>query len=221
MTLVLLQDVLKPEELTQLRTLCAQPGAFVDGKRTAGYAAREVKTNLQLPAGPRLEAARKIAAAALRRHEGFQSAALPRRLVRLMVNRYGEGMEYGPHVDDAVMGEVRTDLSFTLFLSDPETYDGGELTLIEKSRETPVKLPAGHAVLYSTGAVHRVAAVTRGERLAVVGWVRSLIRRADQREIVADLGEAMRALHRQDGKSALYDVLSKSRSNLLRMWAED
>jgi len=221
MTLILLRQVLTAEEVGQLRTLAEEEDAFVDGAATAGYAAKLVKNNLQFPSGPRLDAARNIVEPALARHDHFQAGALPKRLVKFMVSRYSDGMAYGAHVDDAIMAGVRNDLSFTLFLNPPESYDGGELVITDMSSETPVKLPAGDAVLYSTGALHRVAPVTRGERLCALGWVRSMVRRADQREILLSLGTAQRQIFNQEGKSPLYDNLAKARANLLRMWAED
>jgi len=124
-------------------------------------------------------------------------------------------------VDDAIMGGARSDLSFTLFLADPESYEGGELALQDSSGETEIKLSAGDAALYPTGALHQVKPVSGGERLAVVGWVRSYVRRADQREILFDLSLTLNALNARDGKSAEVDRLMKTRTNLLRQWAED
>jgi PKHD-type hydroxylase len=119
------------------------------------------------------------------------------------------------------MGGARSDLSFTLFLADPESYEGGELALQDSSGETEIKLSAGDAVLYPTGALHQVKPVTSGERLAVVGWVRSFVRRADQRDILFDLSLTLNALLARDGKSAEVDRLMKTRTNLLRQWADD
>jgi len=225
MTLMLLRQVLSAEEIGQLRALAAESddtdAAFVDGGGTAGYAAKLVKKNLQMASGPRLDAARRIIEPALARHDPFQAGALPKRLVGVMVSLYREGMEYGAHVDDAIMSGVRNDLSFTIFLNPPESYEGGELVITDQSAETPVKLPAGDAVLYSTGALHRVAPVKRGERLCAVGWVRSMVRRPDQRELLMNLASAQKRIFDQEGKTALYDMVAKSRANLLRMWAED
>src|SRR5690606_38146549 len=147
--------------------------------------------------------------------------AQPKTITRIIVNRYGPGMEYGAHVDDALQGGRRADLSFTLFLSDPADYDGGELILEDPDGQIEVKLGAGDAVLYSTGSLHRVAPVTRGTRLAVAGWVRSLVRRADQRDILFDLDLAARALFEASGKTPAFDRVMKVRANLLRMWADD
>ena len=137
-----------------------------------------------------------------------------------MFNRYGAGETYGMHVDDPVMGEgearIRTDLSFTLFLSDPESYEGGALVIDGLDGEREVKLPAGSMLIYATGQLHRVVPVTAGERLACVGWVQSLIRRDDQRELLFDLARVRGAMAR--GEARL--LLDKSLAQLIRMWGE-
>jgi len=119
------------------------------------------------------------------------------------------------------MDGMRTDVSFTLFLSEPESYDGGELVIESASGEDAVKLEPGNLVAYPSTALHHVAPVTRGERLAAVGWARSFVRDAARRELLFDLDTARRAMFTREGKSAEYDLLSKSLANLLRMWVED
>jgi PKHD-type hydroxylase len=119
------------------------------------------------------------------------------------------------------MDGMRTDVSFTLFLSDPTSYDGGELTIESAAGEETFKVDAGTLVAYSATSLHRVADVTRGARLAAVGWARSFVRDAAQRELLFDLDAARRQLFARDGKSAEFDLVSKSLANLLRMWAED
>lgn len=219
--LLRLQNVCTKEEVTALRDIIARSGQFADGKATAGRAARAVKENEQLEQGAQIDIVRKNVRTALERHPLFSAFAQPKAITRILVSRYGPGMSYGTHVDEALMGGRRTDLSFTLFLSEPDAYEGGELVMEDMGGSTAIKLAPGDAVIYPTGALHRVAEVTGGERLAVVGWVRSLIRRSDQREILFDLEIASRAVFEREGKSALYDTLAKSRSNLMRMWAED
>ncbi len=194
--------------------------AFADGAASAGRYAREVKANDQAAASPGREAIFAKVTEALQHNELFTLAARPARITPLILSRYRQGQTYGLHVDDALMQGLRTDISFTLFLSDPETYDGGELVIEDGFEARAVKLPAGSLMLYPSTALHRVAPVTRGERLAVVGWVQSRIRRAEQREILFDLERAVRDVHGRDGKSELFDLLAKSRSNLLRMWAD-
>ena len=216
-----LAQVLNAEEIELIRDLAADRADFVDGAATAGAAARAVKANRQMKPGPKADQIKRLCERALSRHTVFKAAAQPKRVLRTLVSLYGPGETYGVHVDDAIMGGVRSDLSFTLFLADPGDYEGGELALQDSSGETRVKLDAGDAVLYPTGALHQVTPVERGERLACVGWVRSLVRRADQREILFDLTQTVTALHARDGKSAEVDTLMKTRANLLRQWAED
>jgi PKHD-type hydroxylase len=130
-------------------------------------------------------------------------------------------MQYGTHMDNAIMDDMRVDMPLTLFLSDPSTYDGGELVVDFSTGERSIKLPAGSGVLYATTALHRVAEVTRGERLAVVTWIRSLVRDPAKREILLDLKTAQRRLTILVGKTREIDLLGKSYTNLLRRWCED
>lgn len=213
-----LSAVLAPAEARALREL-AETLPFGDGARTAGIYARAVKANDQAEPSDGLEAIRARVMAALAAHEVFPVAARPARITPLILSRYRQGQTYGSHVDDALMGGLRTDLSFTLFLSDPESYDGGDLVIEDTFEGRSVKLSAGDMILYPSGTLHHVATVTRGTRLAVVGWVESHIRDAGQREILFDLERSLRAVHAQEGKSAVFDMLVKTRSNLLRMWA--
>jgi PKHD-type hydroxylase len=130
-------------------------------------------------------------------------------------------MEYGSHVDDAIMQGMRTDVSFTLFLSDPDSYDGGALIIQTPAGEDAVKLPAGSLVAYPSTTLHRVEPLSRGTRLAAVGWARSYVRDAAQRELLFELNTVRQSLFKQSGKTPDFDLLSKTSTNLLRMWAED
>ena len=196
---------------------------FVDGRATAGWSARLVKNNLQAPshADPSIAALRDTIAAKILANQLFRMAARPKALTPLILSRYEPGMAYGTHIDDAIMRDMRTDVSFTLFLSDPASYDGGELVIETTGGEDDVKLPAGSLVAYPSTTLHRVAPVTRGARLAAVGWVRSYIRDAARRELLFDLDTVRNALFVREGKTAELDLLSKTSANLLRMWAED
>ena len=192
---------------------------FADGAATAGAMARRVKANDQAAASPERDALLAKIAATLSAHPVFLSAARPHRISPLIVSRYREGQTYGLHVDDAIMGGLRTDLSFTLFLSEPESYDGGALVIEDGFEARAVKLGAGEMILYPSTTLHRVEPVTRGTRLAVVGWVQSLVRDAGRREILFDLDRSVGDLRAAGATDAL-DRLARTRSNLLRMWAE-
>lgn len=216
-----LSGILSAEKAAALRDLLDDPAVFADGRATAGWAARQVKNNEQVAPGARAETLGRTVEAALQANEVFNAYARPKAFVRTQFSRYTPGMAYGTHVDDALMGGVRTDLSFTLFLSDPHSYSGGELVIETEAGETAVKMAPGAAVIYPTGALHRVDPVSEGVRLAAVGWVRSYVRRADRRDILFDLDIATRTIAETDGKNAVYDRLAKTKANLMRMWAED
>lgn len=195
---------------------------FVDGRETAGFAARLVKDNQQVKASDHsLDAVRKLVADRILSNDVFRMAARPKALTPLLFSRYEPGMKYGSHVDDALMQGLRTDVSFTLFLDEPDSYDGGELIIETAAGEDAIKLPAGSLIAYPSTSLHRVAEVMRGQRNVVVGWARSFIRDSAQRELLFDLDTARRQIFNRDGKSAEFDLISKSLANLLRMWAED
>lgn len=217
--LIAIEQILSPAELAAIRSAAAEM-PFGDGKASAGRYAREVKANDQAAPSDALEAIRARVGSALAAHPVFHSAARPKALTPLILSRYRAGQTYGFHVDDAMMGGLRTDLSFTLFLSEPESYDGGALVIEDTFEPRGIKLAAGSLILYPSTALHRVDPVSRGERLAIVGWVQSLVRDAGQREILFDLDRSIASLHARDGKSEVFDLLTKSRSNLIRMWSE-
>jgi PKHD-type hydroxylase len=218
---IVIGNVLSAEEVETVRAALAR-ARFVDGRATAGFAARQVKNNRQAEGSDRsLATVRALVAERILGNEVFRLAVRPKALSALLLSRYETGMRYGSHVDDALMGGMRTDVSFTLFLSDPESYEGGELTIESAAGEEAFKLAAGALVAYSATSLHRVADVTRGERLAAVGWARSFIRDGARRELLFDLDTARRQLFAREGKSAELDLISKSLANLLRMWVED
>lgn len=196
---------------------------FVDGGTTAGKFARTVKNNQQLEPGPETEKLQQKILEAVRANLTFEMAARPKIIKPPLVARYEPGMEYGTHVDNALMSgrpPIRSDMSFTLFLEDPDTYDGGELVIEGMLGDQEIKLPPGALVLYPTSALHHVAPVTRGQRLVAVSWVQSLVRDPARRELLFDLETARRDLFDKHGKCAEFDLVSKSFHNLLRMWAE-
>ncbi|MGD1855091.1 MAG: Fe2+-dependent dioxygenase [Leptolyngbyaceae cyanobacterium] len=211
-------DVLSADELGQIQTELAT-AEFVDGKPTAGWYAKQVKNNQQLSrdTSTSLEATVK---AALGRHPLFQVAVRPKQIHSLRFSRYDVGMSYGTHADNAMMSGYRADVSFTLFLSEPTAYEGGELVIEGADDEQAYQLAAGSALVYPSSTLHRVNPVTQGQRLVVVGWVQSLIRDPAQRELLFDIDTARRSLFAQYGKTAEFDLLSKSVSNLLRRWVD-
>lgn len=214
-----IEGVLNGAEAQVLREAAAGL-AFRDGAATAGPMAGTVKDNAQAAPGPELDAILAKVEVALRGNDLFTVAARPRALAGLLLSRYRPGQSYGAHVDDALMAAGRADVSFTLFLSPPEDYDGGALVIEDGLEARAVRLGAGDLLLYPATTLHRVEPVTRGERLAVVGWAESLIRDAGRRELLFDLERVLRHLHDSEGKSEAVDLLARSRSNLLRMWAE-
>jgi len=220
---IILQGVLAPDDIARVRTeLGATP--FADGKRTAGAAARGVKNNLQADgADPKVQALERFVVDALRRHPLFEFAARPARLTRLLFSRYEPGMTYGAHTDDALMGagedKLRTDLAFTLFLEEPSAYEGGALTIDSPLGEQEIKLDAGDAILYPAGSIHFVAPVSKGVRLAAVGWIESFVADAGKREILFDLSVTRDRLAAAGVARDELLTLDKSISNLLRRWA--
>ena len=209
-------DLLTAAEVAAIEQ-AARTMPFGDGRATAGRYAQAVKANDQASPSPALDALNEKISRALTGHPVFASAVRPRVMTRLILSRYGLGQTYGSHVDDALMQGLRTDVSFTLFLSDPATYDGGELIVQETLEDRAIRLTPGSLVVYPSTSLHRVAPVTRGTRLAVVGWAQSWVRSAEQREILFDLDRSITALDQGE----LRETLLKTRSNLLRMWAAD
>ncbi len=221
--LVCIPEVLDWTELKKIRAAIAE-GSFEDGRRTAGRRAKRVKNNLQLSKGDgRADEIKATILAALRRNPTFRRVAIPRTIRPPLISRYREGMSYGLHVDDALMGTTRkerSDLSVTVAINDPGEYDGGELVIHGSLGEQEVKLPAGTAVVYPSCYLHRVAPVTRGERLAAVTWVQSYVREAAKREVLHDLELIREKLTQAAPDTEEADLAAKTYANLLRMWSE-
>ena len=218
-----LPELVTPDELALIKQKIATV-PFIEGKATAGELLKSVKNNQQIPWNhPVMKEITDLVMRALGRCDAFMSLAQPRRLAAMLVRRSEPGMAYGAQVDAPIMGEpnhVRSDVSFTLFLNEPDTYQGGELAFENGSGETAFKLPARSAICYPTGQLHRVRPVEHGERLAVVGWVQSLVREPAIRELLHDLSEARELLVGQEGAGRAVELLTKSYSNLLRRNAE-
>lgn len=219
MDFVIIQALETDAARAMLQALSGMP--FADGKASAKGGARDVKNNLQAERGDDLAQLEQVVREALFRNPTFQAFAMPRRVRTPIFSRYEPGMCYGDHVDGSIMYDngnpMRADLSMTLFLSDPGSYDGGELTLERPQGSEEIKLAQGEAIIYPTTAVHRVAPVTRGTRVAVVTWVESAVRDERFRSILYDVSQATRQVEQGEDPMLL---LAKVYHNLARLTLE-
>ncbi len=216
--------VLEGDELVLVRSWLAE-ARFADGRLTAGAAARRVKHNQELEGdAAELERLNRVVMGGLTRHPVYRSAALPLHAASPLYARYRPGMAYGDHLDDPVMGTdgvlYRSDIAVTIFLSDPEACDGGELVIRTAGGEQAVKPAAGDAVLYPAGTIHHVRPVTRGERLVAVTWVQSLVRDAGRRELLHGLNAAREKLLQTAPGAPETAQVNAAYLNLVRMWSE-
>ncbi|QAT85399.1 Iron-uptake factor PiuC [Corallococcus coralloides] len=218
--------VLTPEQVAHCRAVFDK-AAWEDGRTTAGKQSAQVKKNLQLPEGsPAARELGDLVLAGLEKSPLFISAVLPQRVFPPLFNRYEQGMDFGSHVDNAIrplLGtnqRIRTDVSATLFLSDPDSYDGGELVVEDTYGNHSAKLPAGDLIVYPSTSLHHVTPVTRGVRLASFFWIQSMIRDAGQRSLLFDLDTSIMQLTREVPKSPALVMLTGVYHNLLRQWAE-
>jgi len=214
--------VLDRQQLDAARKIIAT-GQFRDGSASAGMAARRVKHNEELSLTARQAAElNNIVMGSLVRHPVYRSAAMPLKVATPFYAHYTPGMSYGDHVDDPIMGQdglYRTDVSLTIFLSDPEEYDGGELVIITPFGEQQVKLPAGDAVIYPSSSRHHVAEVTRGERLVAVSWIQSLVRDPSRRALLHELNQARETLLVEQPETETTRQVNQTYINLVRMWS--
>jgi len=225
--LLTIPEVLSPEAAAELRAeiLAAE---WVDGNATSGAGAASVKHNRQLPeVGEATQAAQAKVTAALMANAAFLSAALPHSVFPPLFNRYAGGEEFGLHVDNAIRfhgptgARIRTDLSATLFLTDPAEYGGGELEIESSFGTLSYKLPAGHMLLYPSTSLHRVTPVTRGERVSCFFWLQSLVADHSAREMLYDLDQSVQALTAARGKTDREALrLTALYHNLVRRWAQ-
>jgi PKHD-type hydroxylase len=221
-------EVLTRDQVAGLRDdLLAAEDSWVDGRTSAGWQGAPVKRNRQIDERSAVAArAGALILSALETNPTFISAALPNRVYPPMFNRYGEGMTFGAHVDggvrlDPLTGlKLRTDLSATLFLSEPEDYDGGELEVADTYGVHAVKLNAGDLILYPASSLHQVTPVTRGERLASFFWIQSLVREDARRALLYEMDGAIQALNRAEADEAARRTLVGCYHNLLREWSE-
>ena len=225
--MIQIPDVLTPDAVAHCRAVL-DAAEWIDGNATSGFQAAMAKNNQQLPQDG--AAAREVGAIivqALQANPLFVSAALPRTVLTPLFNRYGAGMGFGDHIDNAIRRDpvtgqtLRTDLSITVFLSDPDDYDGGELVVEDAYGSHVVKLPAGAAILYPASSLHHVTEVTRGVRTASFFWIQSLVRDDAKRALLLDMDVSIQRLSMAvgtDDPSVL--SLTGTYHNLLRMWAE-
>lgn len=217
--MILLIDNAIEENTLAVLLEALQDATWADGRQSAGTAAKTVKNNQQITLLDGEPKALRLLFEHLQKLPILQQAALPKSFAKVMLNQYQQGMEYGWHVDNAFINNTRSDMSFTLSLSDANSYQGGELVLQDTSGERSFKLNKGQLLLYPSTYLHKVNAVTSGTRQAMVGWVESRIKCPQQREIVFDIQQAASHELNTQGKTAQYDSLSKSYQNLLRLWA--
>jgi PKHD-type hydroxylase len=224
--MVHIPNVLTPDEIAQCRAVMER-AAWIDGRVTAGHQSGRVKFNLQLPEDS--NEARDLGGMvmnALARNNLFVSAVLPKQVFPPLFNRYDAGMVFGSHVDNAIREHaasglrVRTDVSSTLFISDPEEYEGGELVVDDTYGSHSVKLPAGDMIVYPGTSVHNVTPITRGSRIAAFFWTQSLIREESKRALMFDLDTSIIGLTRDHPDHPSVVQLTAIYHNLLRQWAE-
>lgn len=222
--LLVIPGVLDPQQLHKAQSLLAN-GNFVDGRLSAGKTARRVKHNeeLQADAG-HMERLNSLVMGALVQNPTYQAAAMPYRVATPYYARYTQGMSYGDHIDDPVMGppggQYRSDISTTIFLNAPEQYTGGELVIRTSFGEQSLKLPAGDAVIYPSSSLHHINEISAGERLVAVTWTQSMLRDPQQREIVYQLYQAREHLLQTRPGDEATTQLDHAYVNLVRMWSE-
>ena len=224
--LLAIPNVLTSEQVAEGRRIL-DAAEWIDGRDTAGHQGARVKNNQQLPLrSPAAEQLGQMILKALANAPLFMSAVLPARILPPMFNRYGVGQTFGTHVDGAIrmMGNgnsVRTDVSCTLFFSNPDEYDGGELVVEDTYGSKSVKLPAGHMILYPSTSLHRVNPVTRGVRVCSFFWLQSMVRDNGEREQLYRLDRSIRALGQERGATdAVVVELTSLYHNLMRLWAD-
>ncbi|MCV2403623.1 Fe2+-dependent dioxygenase [Marinomonas sp. C2222] len=219
----ILKNVLSLEQMSYINC-CLEKGQFVSGKDTAGWAAQSVKNNQQWSSSAEGEAELSaILTQLLASHPEFASCTYAKRVAPFLFSESKDSGGYGNHVDDALMGAesiMRSDLSCTVFLNDPNDYVGGELIMNLGGTSLSYKLQKGSVVIYPSTTLHRVEPVTKGTRRVAVTWIESYIRSTEHREILSDLDSARRNIMKAQGKNAAFDQISKAHANLLRLWSE-
>jgi PKHD-type hydroxylase len=216
-----LPEFLSAAQLSGIENLSRQ-AAFEDGRNTASQAAREVKHNLQIDASSQqYMALQQIMFDAINQNPLLRNVVLPKQVHPFLFSKYEPGMAYGWHVDSPVMGNmIRTDVAITVFLSDPATYEGGELELQTASGIALYKYAKGDAICYPCTQLHRVREVISGERKVAVSWIQSMVKDADERKLLYDMQQVVDSLRQKDLQSPEANLLQQTHSNLLRKWAD-
>jgi len=220
--LLIIKDVLNENQLKVISTLLKNAD-FVDGKLSAGKEAVKVKNNVELAQqSPLHDQLNQMVIPSLLQHAEYQASVFPLKVATPFYARYKEGMEYGFHVDDPVMGPLqsryRSDISTTIFLNDD--YEGGELLIKTAFGEQMIKLSAGDAVVYPSSSLHKVTEVTKGERLVAVTWAQSMVKDNTQRELLYELGQARETLLEKNPNCDETAKVSNVYANLVRRWSE-
>lgn len=220
-------DVLTKNEVSTIRMQLDQSKSWENGQHTAGYQAQKIKKNLQLNSSSELfQTLSPFILQALKRNHLITSAALPKHFLQPLFNCYQDTGTYGNHVDNAIQFStilqqpIRTDVSLTLFLSDPEEYEGGELIIEDQYGAHEVKLDAGDAIIYPSTSLHRVEPVTQGKRIAAVTWIQSMIREDSKRSMLFDLDMTIIKLREQVVDTEEVLQLTNHYHNLIRLWGE-
>lgn len=218
-----IKGLLDQDQLATVHRLIAA-GSFQDGRGSAGMAARRVKHNDELALDPaQMSNLNNLVMGQLVQHPVYRSAAMPLKIAAPYYARYTTGMSYGDHVDDPIMGQgselYRSDVSVTIFLNSPEDYDGGELVIQTAFGAQQVKLPAGEAVIYPSSSLHRVAEVSRGERLVAVSWIQSLVPEPDKRALLHEMNLARETLLQEQPDAEATAQVNHAYINLVRMWS--
>jgi len=222
--LIQIPNLLSQQQITSIQNILSD-AEFIDGKLSAGKMAEQVKQNQEISSSnPILNQLNTIVMNTLVKDTIYINAALPKIVATPFYAKYSKGMAYGNHIDDPIMGNqahaYRTDVSITIFLNSPSDYDGGELVINNEFGQQQIKLNAGDAVLYPSSSIHHVNEITKGERLVAVTWVQSMVRSAEQRSLLYELGKSRDQLLDESPNSEVTTRVNNSYANLLRMWAD-
>ncbi len=222
--LITIPDILDKQRLDFINQILEKAN-FIDGTLSAGMAAKRVKNNEELAADDQqMQQLNNLVMGSLVQHDEFKAAAIPFRVAAPYYARYTKGMTYGDHVDDPIMGgagqQYRSDVSTTVFLNEPDEYEGGELVITTSFGEQKIKLSAGSAVVYPSSSLHHVAEVTKGTRLVAVTWSQSMIRDPAKRELLYQLNQARESLLKNRPDDFETKQIDISYVNLFRMWSE-